>query len=508
MCICRLGVWVQVVKIGSESAASMSLLLASGVVAVILTVLIDDAAADIGSDPERLQSIVSAAIRSGAASAYIPGGLYRFPHGTSLLIHGASDLAFFVPSPVELIFSGAAGVSIVNSSRISIGNISIDYSPVPTKAYSSITYALVNSSDVFTEDLTIYSAPYMAITAFTGGGNHTFRRLRFSRPRPGARWTSQRDAIHFSDVRVGPTIEESSVGFCGDDFLNIKNTLMLLLRCDSASSCIVIDPHVSGEQPIPFGGTSVLATARPGDRLSFYGWPNNSMIMPQLGTKYGSETVTHRVTVANLDRLVPSATTTALVAQAARLEKSLVGIWPWTSWTNQTMSFGSSELWRVNFSAALPPEMWTRSVPDRVTIINIDDISCANSQIRSSNFTDTGSQLGRFKSPGGSIVDNHFDPGSGAYNLEFSALPQWLEGPIKLKGITVSGNVFVHRHSNGQAVGSALPFHCGPRCEAICLRNKVKQQCMAVSDPPCPTCPNCSVPTPWAQLMLLNNRSV
>ena len=482
----------------------MSLLLASAAVAVVL---INSAAVDIGSDPERLQAVVSAAIRSGAASAYIPGGLYRFAHGTSLLIHSASDLAFSVPDPVELVFSGAAGVSIVNSSRISIGNISIDYNPVPTKAYPSITYALVNSSDVCTEDLTIRSAPYMAITAFTGGGNHTFRRLRFSRPRPGARWTSQRDAIHFSDVRIGPTIEESSVGFCGDDFLNIKNTLMLLLQCESASSCIVIGPHVAGEQPIPFGGTSVLATARPGDRLSFYAWPNNSMIMPELGGKNGSSTVTHRATVASLGRLAASATTTAaLVAQAARLEKSLIGIWPWTAWTNQTMSFGSSELWRVNFSAALPSEIWSRSAPERVTMINIDNISCANSQIRSSNFTDTGSQLGRFKSPGGSIVDNRFDQGNGAYNLEFSALPQWLEGPIKLDGITVSGNIFVRRDGNGKAVGSALPFHCGPRCEAECIRNRVKQQCMAVNDPPCPTCPNCSAPTLWAQLTLLNNR--
>jgi hypothetical protein len=44
-------------------------------------------------------------------------------------------------------------------------------------------------------------------------------------------------------VRIGPTIEDSSVGWCGDDFLNIKNTLMLLLRCDSATSCVVINPH-------------------------------------------------------------------------------------------------------------------------------------------------------------------------------------------------------------------------------------------------------------------------
>ena len=79
-----------------------------------------------------------------------------------------------MPNPVSLIFSGRAGVSFVDATRVSIGNISIDYDPRPTKPLASITYTLVNSSEVLTQDLTIRSAPYMAVTAFTGGGNHTF----------------------------------------------------------------------------------------------------------------------------------------------------------------------------------------------------------------------------------------------------------------------------------------------------------------------------------------------
>lgn len=369
-----------------------------------------------------LQAALTAAIQSGAASFTIEGGTYRFAKDTSLLIHNATDLSIRAPDPVELIFAGSAGVSFVSAARVTIQNIAIDYDPPPTTSHSSITYALVNSSDVLTEDLTIRNAPYMAVTAFTGGGNHTFRRLRFA-PRPGAPLASQRDAIHFSDVRVGPTIENSSIGWCGDDFLNIKNTLMLLLRCDSASSCIVINPHVAGEQPIPFGGTSVLATARPGDRLSFYQWPSHDMVMPQLkvSAAQGSATVTS---------LEPATASSAMAAEAALLEKSLIGVWPWTNWTNQSMPFGTSELWRVSFSAPLPEAIWRRAAPGEVTLINVDSISCAGSRVLYSNFTDTGSQLGRFKSPGGEIIGNRFDPGSGAYNLEFSALPQWFEGPV------------------------------------------------------------------------------
>lgn len=447
---------------------------------------------------EDLQAALTVAIQDGEATFTIPGGTYHFANNTSLLIHDAADLSIRAPEPVELIFSGSAGVSFVNAARVTIENIAIDYDPLPTTSYSSITYALVNSSDVFTEDLTIRSAPYMAVTAFTGGGNHTFRRLRFD-PHPGARWASQRDAIHFSDVRTGPTIEDSSIGWCGDDFLNIKNTLMLLLRCTSASSCIVIDPHVAGEQPIPFGGTSVLATARPGDRFSFYEWPSHDMVMPQLNVSIaqGASMVT------NLERISASPT---LAADAARLEKSIVGVWPWTAWTNQTMPFGTGELWRVDFLAKLPETVWRRAEQGQATLINIDSISCMRSRVRNSNFTNTGSQLGRFKSPHGEIFGNKFDPGRGEYNLEFSALPQWLEGPVRLTDIAVAHNVFVSRGASSELSHNRLPFHCGPRCEATCTRGAAHPQCMHVSDTaPCPGCPNCSQPTPWASVTAWNN---
>ena len=215
-----------------------------------------------------------------------------------------------------LLFSGSAGVSYVNCSRVSIGNVTVDYDPAPTKTYSSITYSLINSTNVLSQDLTIASAPYMAITAFTGGGNHTFRGLRFAPPRGGAKWTFQRDAIRMSDLRFGPIIEDRSVGFCGDDFLNIKNTLMLLVSCETSSSCVAINPHVPGEQPIPFGGTSVLKTARAGNRMSFFEWPNSTIIMPQLG---GAATV---------ESLVPVLAMPTLAVDASALERSLAGVWP------------------------------------------------------------------------------------------------------------------------------------------------------------------------------------
>ena len=107
-------------------------------------------------------------------------------------------------------------------------------------------------------------------------------------------------------------------GHCGDDFFNIKTTMHLLLECESALSCVVINPHVSGEQPIMFGGRSVLATVRAGDHFSFFAWPKSDMVMPGLTTDGVEVERTARLTAPAL----------RLAQAASRLEASLVGIWP------------------------------------------------------------------------------------------------------------------------------------------------------------------------------------
>ena len=55
-----------------------------------------------------------------------------------------------------------------------------------------------------------------------------------------------RDALHFSDQRVGPTIVDSVVGYTGDDLFNIHTTLMVVVKCETATSCLMVNPHLSG----------------------------------------------------------------------------------------------------------------------------------------------------------------------------------------------------------------------------------------------------------------------
>jgi len=46
-------------------------------------------------------------------------------------------------------------------------------------------------------------------------------RRRAQEKLPGRAKVGLRDATHFSDQRVGPTIVDSIIGFTGDDFFNV-----------------------------------------------------------------------------------------------------------------------------------------------------------------------------------------------------------------------------------------------------------------------------------------------
>jgi hypothetical protein len=115
----------------------------------------------------------------------------------------------------------------------------------------------------------------MLLTAFNGGGGHVFRRLNFE----SSLARHNRDAVHFSDQRVGSTIVDSVVGYSSDDLFNIHTTLMVVLKCDAVSSCLMVNPHLSGAEfrNTVYGSNSVLEMVAPGvDAMSFYAWPTTT----------------------------------------------------------------------------------------------------------------------------------------------------------------------------------------------------------------------------------------
>lgn len=188
---------------------------------------------------EQLQHLVDSAIASRAASVDVPGGDYLFNHsgGTDFSVLGASGLRIRALGRVTLWFAGSAGVNITDSTDVqligdgSTGAWTLDYDPPPTKQeLAGSTLNLLNCTRVVAEDVTIRAAPYMAVTAWNGGGAHVFRRLTFGPPKTGATrgLVSLRDAMHFSDQRIGPTVVDSVIGFTGDDFFNVRARVSVL----------------------------------------------------------------------------------------------------------------------------------------------------------------------------------------------------------------------------------------------------------------------------------------
>lgn len=87
---------------------------------------------------------------------------------------------------MTLWFAGGAGVNFTDSTDVQlVGSDSkptwiLDYDPPATmQVKTGSTLNLLNCTRVLAEDVTIRAAPYMAVTAWNGGGAHVFRRLIF-----------------------------------------------------------------------------------------------------------------------------------------------------------------------------------------------------------------------------------------------------------------------------------------------------------------------------------------
>jgi hypothetical protein len=466
-----------------------------------------------GAHASKLQQALRSAIASGLPSFGIAGGEYRF-NDADFEVFDAQDLAIASPQPAKFWFAPGFGIHFRGCLNVSLGNWSVDYDPPWKHRTNGITFQLTNSSDVITEDLTILSSPSMAVTAFNGGGGHIFRRLKIERSSHDSDTKTpvvSRDAMHFSDLRRGPIIEDSMIGHAGDDFFNVHSTLMLLLKCETPTSCIVINPHLAGGgvpglRPL-YGGNSVMSTVCPSDHMSFYTWPAEDMIFHDLAIDFSGGEADR--TTAEVQSVAP-VNEAALLAEAALLSESVQAAGRWTELTNRTKGFiNATVVWRVNFTAPLPPRVFTAlaalTVPGNPggastgpVIMTVDEISCAKAELRNNVFNGTSCNLGRFKSPGGSIVGNTF-LNAKLRNLELTVLLPYFEGPVRLSGIEVRDNVFV-------GVGGD-PIHCGPLCEEHVMRGGQQVQCLAItqSATPCPACPNCSSTTHWASVALQNN---
>ena len=448
-----------------------------------------------------LQAQLDAAIGSRAASFTVPPGEYNFST-RSFNVTAASNLRLQAEG-ARLQFGyqphlPVAGVNFSNCNSVHVSGLEISCAhstphhtarprrrlfdvaapgcppvadtglPRTRSGLPGITYNLLNCSDITSEDITIHQAPFFSVTAFNGDGGHIFRRFHLPNDttvdpetgRPTDPYPHQRDAFHFTDLRRGVLLEDSHASGFGDDFFNSHNTIMLVLRRESPTSLLLINPHLQNvikakgphsiieNRNTVYGTNCVLENLRAGDQVHFFGCPQclssngpgknancsaSDFIPPPLGGIEAS-------VVAGAPEQVTDA---AVVADASDLAAKLTAEYSFTQ-------FDASDIWRVHFSAPLPAAV------ERAALVNIDSFSTPGTVIRNNNFSFTKYNLGRFKSSGGQILNNHFSH-AGSANLEISALLQYFEGPLPIvRDVVVSGNTIVGE--------GADPIHCSTMC--------------------------------------------
>jgi hypothetical protein len=82
------------------------------------------------------------------------------------------------------------------------------------------TVVVGNSSRVTLEDVTTLTTLGLNFYELDGDGGHVYRRIKVTRA-PGYMIGSNADCFHSIDVGTGPTIIDSELGYCLDDFFNM-----------------------------------------------------------------------------------------------------------------------------------------------------------------------------------------------------------------------------------------------------------------------------------------------
>lgn len=434
-----------------------------------------------------LQNAIDVAIASDFQNNTIsvPPGDYYFFHRNLNITH-AHNLSIIPNGNATLWFSGIAGVNISHSTTVRIGDgtfhVVIDYDPPPPQhttfhEKSGITLHLYNCTRIRVHNVVIRAAPFMVVTAFQGGGDHVFRNLQLH-PAPNRTVVGVRDALHFSDLRKGPTVVDSTIGYTGDDFFNVHSTLMLVLKCTvvqaSQMECLIVNPRVmvDARPETVYGTISTLRFVKANrDVMSFFQWPATDMIM---------KPVIHGALVQSIDNV--SEEWGALAQKTLPPLLRYPSTMSWIQATNQTTNFSAREVWKVLLNTE------ETSTPPKVgSIVTIDTIASTEAKLINNTFLYTHCNIGRFKSTGGVIQGNIFRQAR-INNLEVSALPQWFEGPIDVRDIRISDN---------RMEGQNSPIHCGPLCE--------KPTCHPGQ---CATCPSCQHDSFWARNVTLTNNTM
>jgi hypothetical protein len=174
-----------------------------------------------------------------------------------------------------------------------------------------------------------------------------------------------------------------------------------------------------------YGTQTTLDRVAVGEFLSFF--PLNTFTYPPLGM--GAIASISQVSAASGS--AAAAVLAAAYANASALAKST----PCSACHAGLNPFASAQLYNVSFSGPLGASV------QPLSLVSADSIASGGAVITGCTFSDSASNLGRFKSSGGRIEGNTWAR-TVSQNLEVEPLQNWLEGPMGCHNISVANNVF------------------------------------------------------------------
>lgn len=209
------------------------------------------------------------------------------------------------------------------------------------------------------------------------------------------------------------------------DYFNVHNTFQLLVAgADIASptSILVGDYQLFAGGNQLYGTQQTLSHTVPGDDLSFY--PLNTFSWPALAAARIASIVP-----------VPDAVAKPLLAAAYSNASAVAKSTPCSACHAGLNPYANAQLYNVTLTEPFPLQL----APP--LFVNSDAYSASSSSITDCTFSGSGSNLGRFKSSGGSITGTVFR-NTLSQNLEIEPLQNWLEGMLGIHNVTVANNVF------------------------------------------------------------------
>lgn len=161
-------------------------------------------------------------------------------------------------------------------------------------------------------------------------------------------------------------LEDSDGGYCGDDFLNSHNTVMVVLEVESPTSLLLINPHLQNVEKgrnTVYGTNCVLENLREGDEVHFFAFGVNGSTSPAVPLGGASVVLTSPVSVSDQRTLAAASTLSKMVTS-----------------THSTEVFVASDVWRVQFTAGVPTSVGPAS------LVNLDAFSTPGTVVRNNTF--------------------------------------------------------------------------------------------------------------------------